>query len=124
MNRNRMIPIFILCFALISSSTAFSQWVQCTTGANDICCFGGISPNFYVAGGPDLARSTDNGETWVRESSLPGDYISAMAAIDTHVIIQGGTAGVLYSSDNGKNWSSGERGLSGLVNSFIAIDQN
>jgi ligand-binding sensor domain-containing protein len=104
---------FFLCFILLltASSNVSAQWVQ-TSGpyGGDVVSFAGIGANLFAeANGSGAFRSSDGGESWMRDTATPG--FNAMARIGSDLFIGSNGGGVYRSTDSGRSWAHADSDL-------------
>jgi photosystem II stability/assembly factor-like uncharacterized protein len=107
----------------LTRSTDFGETWKLVAGGDtfSILAFDLVAQGTLYFGRADqLSRSTENGDSFVRVSSLPDQAALYVLASDPHragVLYAGTSAGIYQSSDSGSTWS---RKLAGVTTALVA----
>jgi photosystem II stability/assembly factor-like uncharacterized protein len=111
---------------ILKSTNFGSTWTKLETGfeRTSNVAIGEDGTLFAVDFNGVTVRSTDKGATWQSLSNYPGTIksVSGILALDKHVFIAGGSAGLYESLNNGDDWSKITSGIEGL--SITAISKS
>ncbi len=111
----RVVSVFV--FLVLSSTTAFSQWIQ-TNGPYTWTVTSFVASRSYLFAGTDgdgVCRSTNSGASWTPvNSGLTTQWVTSLAVSGSYLFAGTVGGGVFRSTDNGDSWKPFNIGLTNM----------
>ncbi len=108
-------------FSWAQTSQGISGWTGEYLAGNESNIFATISSP--TGGSQLLYHSTDNGNSWIQDTSLHGTWIQSITVTDSYVYAIT-NSGIFASSDNGDNWSAINGGIMDTVYPVSLAESN